>query len=52
MLTDRERHFAEVLMDVIDQVDRPMLVYTEEKEVVKKALELILSIDENERRGR
>ena len=52
MLTDKERYFANALIGVIDNVDCPKLVYQEEKDVVKKALELLLYKDESERRGK
>ena len=52
MLTERERHFAESVIDMSDYVVSPMLIYEGEKEVVKKALERLLSEDESERRGK
>lgn len=52
MLTDKERYFAETVIGAINHVECPMLMYEEEKAVVKKALKALLSKDESERRGR
>ena len=52
MLTDKERYFAETVIGAINHVEHPMLIYEEEKTVVKKALEALLFKDESERRGR
>ena len=52
MLTDEERYFAETVIGAIDNIDCPMLMYEGEKEIVRTALERLLSEDESERRGR
>ena len=52
MLTDKERYFAEAVVGAIDHVEHPMLVYEEEKAVVKKALLQLLQNDDSEKRGR
>ena len=51
-LTDEERYFAETVIGAIDHVKCPMLMYDEEKEIVKKALLKLLEQDDAERRGR
>lgn len=35
---ERELHFANAVLEAIKYVDKPILCYEEEKEVVKKAL--------------
>lgn len=52
MLTDEERYFAEAVIGAINNIDCPMLMYEGEKEIVRTALERLLSEDESERRGR
>lgn len=52
MLTDIERYFAEAVIGAIDNIDFPILMYEGEKEIVRKALERLLSEDESKRRGR
>ena len=52
MLTDKERYFAETVIGAINHIEHPILMYEEEKAVVKKALKDLLSKDESERRGR
>lgn len=37
---NRETYFANVVLGAIENVKVPMLMYEEEKEVVKKALEM------------
>lgn len=41
-ITDKDAHFAELLLRVIKDVDCPMLMYEGEKEAVKKGLTLLL----------
>lgn len=48
----RDICFAQMVIGAIDNVERPMLVYDEEKEVVKKALHKYLYELESELRGR
>ena len=43
---------AQMVIRVIDYVKRPTLIYDEEKEVVKKALQKYLDELESELRGR
>lgn len=35
---ERELFFADMIIGLINNVERPMLLYEEEKEIVKKAL--------------
>lgn len=44
--------FAEMVISVIKNVSRPMLIYDEEKEVVRKALMRYIDDLESELRGR
>lgn len=44
--------FAEMVIGAIENVKRPMLIYDEEKEVVKKALTRYIDDLESELRGR
>ena len=49
---NKEIAFAEMVIGAINNVKMPMLVYDEEKSVVKKALFEYISRLENELRGR
>lgn len=48
----KDKCFAQMVIGAIDNVKRPMLIYDEEKEVVKKALQKYLDELESELRGR
>ena len=48
----RDICFAQMVIGAIDNVKRPMLIYDEEKEVVKKALNKYVYELEDELRGR
>ncbi len=48
----KELFFANHLIDIINHVERPTLVYDEEKEVVKKALRMYIDDLEDKQRGR
>ena len=41
-VTDKDAHWAEMVLNVIRDVDCPMLMYQAEKDVVKKALEFLI----------
>ena len=49
-ITEQEVFFANRIIDVIDHVQTPMLIYIGEKEVVKKALRMLLDEYESQRR--
>ena len=49
---NKEIAFAEMVIGAINNVKMPMLVYDEEKSVVKKALSEYISRLENKLRGR
>ena len=38
MISKNERYYAEMVLDVIDNVECPMLMYEDEKAIVRKAL--------------
>ena len=44
----REVYFAQSVLGSIDNVNMPMLVYDEEKQVVKKALRMYIDTIRNE----
>ena len=48
---DKEMTFARMVLEAIKNVKMPMLVYDEEKEVVKKALSRYIYELESELRG-
>lgn len=48
---DKERTFARMVLEAIENVKMPILVYDEEKEVVKKALSRYVYELESELRG-
>lgn len=48
---EKELYFANAIINVINNVKVPMLVYEEEKEVVKKALRKYIDQIESEARG-
>ncbi len=50
--TNREIAFARRVLESINMVEEPKLVYPEEKEVVKKALQQYISELECQQRGR
>lgn len=41
-ITDKEAYLAKMIINLIDDVECPMLMYQAEKDVVKKALEMML----------
>lgn len=41
-VTDKDRHFAELVLRVLKDVDCPMLMFEGEKEAVRKGLVLLL----------
>lgn len=43
----RELYFANAVLGAIDNVQMPMLVYDEEKQVVKKALQMYIDTIRN-----
>ena len=47
----KEVYFANVVIGVIDNVKTPMLMYEEEKQVVRKALKMYVDKIEDEMRG-
>jgi len=49
---EKKIYFAEMLIGVINHVERPMLMYEEEKQVVKEALSEYKYKLESELRGR
>ena len=49
---EKEIYFAETVIGAIDHVERPMLIYDEEKKVVKKALQEYIYDLESKQRGR
>lgn len=49
---ERELFFADMIIGLIDNVERPMLLYEGEKEVVKKALNEYIDKLKSEQRGR
>ena len=48
----KELYFANAVIGVIDNVKTPMLMYQEEKDVVRKALLMYIDRIENDMRGR
>ena len=48
----KELYFANVVIGVIDNVKTPMLMYQEEKDVVRKALRMYIDRIESDMRGR
>ena len=48
----KELYFANAVIGVIDNVNTPMLMYQEEKDVVRKALRMYIDKIENDMRGR
>ena len=48
----KELYFANTVIGVIDNVKTPMLMYQEEKDVVRKALRMYIDRIENDMRGR
>lgn len=49
---NKKIYFAETVIGAINHVERPMLIYEEEKKVVKEALGAYISKLEMELRGR
>jgi hypothetical protein len=49
---ERELFFADMIIGLIDNVERPILLYEGEKEVVKKALNEYIDKLKSEQRGR
>ena len=49
---EKEIYFAKVIIGVIHHVETPMLMYQEEKEVVRKALSKYIDELEDKLRGR
>lgn len=49
---ERELFFADMIIGLIDNVERPILLYEGEKEVVKKALNEYIDKLKGEQRGR
>lgn len=49
---ERELHFANAILDAIEYVDKPVLCYEEEKEVVRKALRQYIDQIESDARFR
>ena len=49
---EKELYFANVVIGAINNVEMPILMYKEEKEVVKKALRMYIDKIESEARGR
>lgn len=41
-VTDKDAHWAEMVLNVIRDIDCPMLMYQAEKDVVEKALRMLL----------
>lgn len=41
--TDKDAHFGELVLQVIRDVDKPMIMYDGEKEAVRKALIMALN---------
>ena len=48
----KELYFANTVIGVIDNVKTPMLMYQEEKDVVRKALRMYIDRIESDMRGR
>ena len=48
----KELYFANVVIGVIDYVKIPMLMYQEEKDVVRKALRMYIDRIESDMRGK
>ena len=48
----KELYFANAVIGVIDNVKTPMLMYQEEKDVVRKALRMYIDRIESDMRGR
>ena len=48
----KELYFANTVIGAIDNVKTPMLMYQEEKDVVRKALRMYIDRIENDMRGR
>lgn len=48
----KELYFANAVIGAIDNVKTPMLMYEEEKNVVRKALHMYIDKIENDIRGR
>ena len=48
----KELYFANTVIGAIDNVKVPMLMYEEEKNVVRKALRMYIDKIENDMRGR
>ena len=48
----KELYFANAVIGVIDNVKTPMLMYQEEKDVVRKALRMYIDGIESDMRGR
>ena len=48
----KELYFANVVIGVIDNVKIPMLMYQEEKDVVRKALRMYIDRIESDMRGK
>ena len=48
----KELYFANAVIGAIDNVKTPMLMYQEEKDVVRKALRMYIDKIENDMRGR
>ena len=42
LITDKEAHWAELLLHIIKNIETPMLMYQAEKDVVCKALKILL----------
>lgn len=49
---ERKMYFAQTIIGVINHVERPMLLYDEEKAVVKEALYKYIRELEDEMRGK
>ena len=48
----KELYFANAVIGAIENVKTPMLMYQEEKDVVRKALRMYIDKNENDMRGR
>ena len=48
---EQELYFANAVIGAINNVDKPMLIYDEEKEVVKRALRSYIMDSEDALRG-
>lgn len=48
----KELYFADMVIGAINNIEMPILMYKEEKEVVKKALRMYIDKIESEARGR